>query len=160
MGDVRETLLPGVGVRHDFVTSWGLPLAVLIHHDGRREVLVYSKEDPDACSAVVKLTNDESRTLAELLGASQVVEQVGLVQHEIEGLSMEWVEVPAGSHADGRTIGEGAYRTRTGASVVAVLRNDEPIAAPGPDFQTVAGDTIVAIGTTEGLNTLRSIVRS
>lgn len=158
--DVRETILPGVGVRHDFTNEWGQPLAVLVHHDGRREMLVYAEDDPDACSAVVKLTPDESRTVAELLGASQVVEQVGLVQHEIEGLSMEWISVPAGVEADGNTIGASAYRTRTGASIVAVIRDDSPIAAPGPEFALRAQDTVVAIGTADGLNTLRSIIRS
>lgn len=159
MTDVRETILPGVGVRHDFTTAWGQPLAVLVHHDGRREVLVYSEDDPDASSATVKLTHDESRTMAELLGASQVAEQVGVVQHEIEGLSMEWITVPAGAEADGRTIAEGAYRTHTGASIVAVIRNDTPVAAPEPDFSLAADDTVVAIGTTDGLNTLRAIIR-
>ncbi|MGH1490148.1 MAG: cation:proton antiporter regulatory subunit [Acidimicrobiales bacterium] len=135
-------------------------MAVLVHHDGRREVLVYDENDPDACSSVVKLTVDESRTLAELLGASQVVEQVGLVTHEIEGLSMEWITIPAGSEADSTTIGDGAYRTKSGASIVAVLRNDVPITAPGPEFVLKADDTIVAIGTAEGLNTLRTVIRS
>ncbi len=159
MADVRETILPGVGVRHDFTNAWGQPLAVLVHHDGRRELLVYDEGDPDACSAVVKLTNDESRTVAELLGASTVTEQVGVVQHEIEGLSMEWITVPPGAEADGGTIGDGQYRTRTGASIVAVIRNDSPIAAPEPDFALQAADTVVAIGTAAGLNTLRSIIR-
>ena len=160
MADVRETILPGVGVRHDFTNAWGQPLAVLVHHDGRRELLVYSEGDPDACSAVVKLTNDESRTVAELLGASTVTEQVGgVVQHEIEGLSMEWISSPAGVEADGGTIGDGQYRTRTGTSIVAVLRDDTPIAAPPPDFTLQGGDTVVAIGTTDGLNSLRSIIR-
>ena len=50
MADVRETKLPGVGVRHEFTTADGTDIGVLVHHDGRREILVYDSDDPDACS--------------------------------------------------------------------------------------------------------------
>ena len=52
MADVRETKLPGVGVRHEFTTDDGTDLGVLVHHDGRREILVYDSDDPDACSSL------------------------------------------------------------------------------------------------------------
>ena len=36
MPEVRETLLPGVGVRHEFTTASGERVAVLTHRGGRR----------------------------------------------------------------------------------------------------------------------------
>ncbi|MEM7273296.1 MAG: cation:proton antiporter regulatory subunit [Actinomycetota bacterium] len=160
MHEVSETKLPGVGVRHEFTTEIGERLGVLVHHDGRRELLVYDRADPDACSSVIDLTHDDSRTLSELLGASQVVEEVSRVQHEIEGLAIEWIHVPAGGQAAGRSIGDGEYRTRTGASVVALIRGDTPIPAPGPERVLEADDTVVAVGTAEGLDALQELLRS
>ena len=158
MATVRETKLPGVGVRREFTTESGEDVAVLIHHDGRREILVYDTDDPDMCRTVVALTSDDTRTLNELLGARRVTEVVTAVQQEIEGLTLEWIQLSPGCFADGTTITDGAYRTRTGASVVAVQRDGETIPAPGPDFRFASGDLVVAVGTAEGLSTLRELM--
>jgi TrkA domain protein len=160
MADVNETVLPGVGVRHEFATADGDRVGVLVHRTGRRELIIYDHADPDACSALLQLTTDDSRTLAELLGASQVSEAVTAVQQQIEGLAIEWLEVDERSSAVGTTIADGMYRTRTGASVVAVIRGDTSIPAPGPDLAFEAGDMVVAVGTTQGLEQLRSLLRA
>ena len=83
MSEVLETQLPGVGVRHEFDTDNGQRIGVIVHRDGRREVVVYHHDDPDACSTVLDLTAASARTIAELLGASQVSETVAAVQHDI-----------------------------------------------------------------------------
>jgi K+/H+ antiporter YhaU regulatory subunit KhtT len=57
--------------------------------------------------------------------------------------------------AIGATIRDGEYRTRTGASIVAVIRGDQSVPAPDPEFDFQIGDTAVAVGTTEGLALLR-----
>lgn len=160
MAEVTETVLPGVGVRHEFTTQAGERVGVLVLRNGRREVLVYDRRDPDASTAPLHLTTDDSRTLAELLGASQVSETVTAVQQQIEGLAIEWLEVDPGSAAVGTTIAEGAYRTRTGASIVAVLRDGTSIPAPGPELAFQAEDVVVAVGTTTGLSQLRSLLHS
>lgn len=160
MAEVRETKLPGVGVRHEFTTETGYDLGVLVHHDGRREILVYDSDDPDACSSLVSLSSNDTRTVSELLGASQVTEAVAAVQQEIEGLAIEWFEISETSVAAGATIGDGMYRTRTGSSIVAVIRDGKSIPAPGPEFGLVAGDVVVAVGTVEGLAAMRELIRS
>jgi TrkA domain protein len=159
MAEVRETKLPGVGVRHEFTTGSGEQVGVLVYHDGRREILVYDTDDPDACSTMLSLSSEDTRTMSELLGASQVTEVVDAVQQELEGLVIEWLEVGEGSAACGKTIGDGAYRTKTGSSVVAVLREGQSIPAPGPEFAFDAGDVIVAVGTSEGVAALRQLIR-
>lgn len=160
MPEVSETPLPGVGVRHEFVTTGGERVAVLTHRTGRREVAVYDQPDPDACTTVLHLSPDDTRTLAELLGASPVSEAVAAVQQRIEGLSIDWVTVPASSRFVGATIGEGAFRTRTGSSLVAVVRGGATIPAPGPDQRFESGDVVVAVGTPEGLAQLRALLLS
>jgi TrkA domain protein len=159
MADVRETKRPGVGVRHEFTTDDGTDLGVLVHHDGRREILVYDSDDPDACSSRLRLSAADTRTVSELLGASRVTEAVAAVQQEIEGLAIEWIELDATSPAAGATIGDGMYRTKTGSSIVAVIRDGQSIPAPGPDFGLAAHDVVVAVGTTEGLATMRELIR-
>ena len=160
MPDVSETPLPGVGVRHEFVTAGGERIAVLTHRTGRREVAIYDRADPDAGTTVLHLSADDTRTLAELLGASPVSEAVSAVQQQLEGLAIDWVTIPAGSGIVGSTIGKGAFRSRTGASIVAVVRGNATLAAPGPDHRFESGDVVVAVGTTGGLAQLRALLVS
>lgn len=160
MAEVRETALPGVGVRHEFVAADGSEIGVLVHRDGRREVFVYEDDDPDECRAFIALTADDAQTLTELLGASRVTTAIAAVQQHVEGLTIEWITVDAASSSAGQSIGDGALRTRTGTSIVAVLRDEDPILAIGPDFVLQAGDVTVAVGTAEGVSTLRSLLTS
>ncbi len=158
MAIVRETKLPGVGVRQEFTTTSGIVVGVLQHHDGRHDVLVYDRDDPDQCTTILHLDDEDTRTLAELLGASQLTEGLGAVQQQVEGLAIEWIALPAASPAIGTTIGDGMYRTRTGASVVAVIRRGASVPAPGPEFAFDSDDTVVAVGTAENLASLRTLL--
>lgn len=158
MAEVTETQLPGVGVRHEFTTSAGERVAVLSHRSGRREVIAYDRDDPDAATTVLHLSREDTRTLADLLGATQVSEALTAVQQQIEGLAIDWITVPPTSPFAAATIAEGAFRTRTGASIVAVVRGDTTIAAPGPEHRFTVADVVVAVGTTEGLRQLRELV--
>ncbi len=158
MIEVQETHLPGVGVRHEFDTHGGERVGVIVHRDGRREVVVYDREDPDRCSTVLDLSADGARTMAELLGASQVSEAVAAVRHQLEGLAIEWIEIPSSSSVVGATIRDGEYRTRTGASIVAVIQHGNTVPAPDPEFEFGDADVAVAVGTVEGLANLRTLL--
>lgn len=158
MSNVSETRLPGVGVRHEFTTADGGAMAVIVHYDGRREIVSYDHDDPDACHSLVRLNEHDTQTLAEILGVSHVTERVDSIRQGIEGLALEWVEVEAGSPVVGASIGAGEYRTRTGASIVAILRGDVPVPAPNADFVLEAGDMVVAVGAPSGLTSLRSLL--
>lgn len=157
MTEVTETRLPGVGVRHEFTSAGGERLAVLVLRTGRREIAVYDRADPDVCTTVLHLSSDDTRTLAELLGGGMVSEAVSAVQR-LEGVTIDWIRIRERSPQVGATIGERQLRTRTGSSVVAVVRGDETLPAPGPDFVLEAGDVVVAVGTPEGLRQLRDLL--
>lgn len=159
MSEVTETQLPGVGVRFEFTTEDGERVGVLAHRSGRRELLVFDRTDPDTGRTVVHLGEDDARTLTELLGATQLSESVAAVQQRIESLSIEWITLPDGSAFAGATIGDGQLRTRTGASIVAVVRGDSTVPAPGPEFRFETGDVVVAVGTPEGLTKLRELLQ-
>jgi TrkA domain protein len=157
MPDVQETQLPGVGIRYDFVTSEGERIGVLVHRSGRRELLIYDREDPDACRAVVRLDPGDTRTLAELFGASHVSEQLAAMQ-QVEGLTIDWVTISPTAQAVGQTLRDAALRTETGVSIVAVVRGAETMPAPGPDFILEPGDTAVVVGTPEGIERLATLL--
>lgn len=158
MAEVRETKLPGVGVRHEFTTQEGNDVAVIVHRDGRREILAYDVDDPDLCHSLVTISETDTHRLAEILGVSHVTETVAEIRQEIEGLAIEWVELSEGSEFAGVSLRASSLRTRTGASVVAVMRGDDPIPAPGAEFVLEAGDVVVAVGTADGLTTLRTLL--
>ena len=159
MAEIRETLLPGVGVRHELTTAAGERLALLTHRTGRRELAIYDRDDPDVCRTLLHLSGEDTATLGELLGASQVSETVRRVQ-QLEGVAMDWITVDAASPSAGSTIADGQYRTRTGASIVAIIRGETTVPAPGPDVRLDGGDVVVAVGTPAGLEQLRSLLDS
>ena len=144
--EVFETPLPGIGVRHEFTTKSGERVGVVTRRDGRRELLIYDRWDPDTCRDSVELTSEEAATMVELLGGSRVTERLSDLRHEVEGLSVQWVTIEAGKGLAGRAVGEGQIRTRTGASVVAVIRGEDSIPGPGPDFRFEPGDVVLLMG--------------
>jgi TrkA domain protein len=156
--EVIETQLPGVGLRHEFTTAKGQRLGVLSLRDGRREIVLYDGEDPDASSTLLDLDAEDAQTLAELLGAVHIAEALVALQR-VQGIALDWFTVPADSQAIGRTIGEGQYRSRTGASIVAVVRAGRTIPAPGPEFAFEPDDAAVTVGTAEGVARLRELLQ-
>jgi TrkA domain protein len=156
--DIQETNLPGVGLRHDFTTRAGRQLGVVTHRTGRRDLLVYDREDPDACQEVVQLTEDEADALAELLWAARLVEHLAALTQRIEGLAIDWLPIRAGSPYAGREIADTQARSRTGVSIVAVLRAQTAFPAPTPSFDFQAGDTAVVVGTPAGVRALARLL--
>jgi TrkA domain protein len=155
---VEQTPLPGIGVRHDVVTSTGRRIGVVSHRNGRRDFVIYDRDDPDARLASIALTDDEAEALADILGASLMLGQLSGLREQAAGLLTEQIGVPAGSRFVGRPLGDAKIRTRTSASIVAVLRDREVIASPGPAFRFAAGDVVVVVGTREGLDAAGAIL--
>jgi TrkA domain protein len=158
MGDVSKTPLPGVGVRHDFTSRSGEHLGVISHRSGVKDLLVYDHDDPDSCSVVLRLEDDDVRTLADILGGSQVTEDVTRLQ-SIAGLTIDWIPVTGGSRCMGRRLADLGVYDDLGASIVAVVRGDETFASPGPDFTLIDGDTAVAVGTPDAVRRLFEVLR-
>lgn len=149
--DIEETRLPGVGLRHDLLTRQGGRLGVVSSRNGTRQVVIYDPEDPDAAKASVTLTADEGEILAELLGAPRIVERLARLNEQLDVLTTVDVPLAATSPYVDRTLGDTRTRTRTGASVVAVVRDAELHASPAPDFRFSAGDHVVVVGTDAGV---------
>jgi TrkA domain protein len=151
MAEIREVKLPGLGVRYEFTTQESKRVGVVSHRSGRKELYVAAPGDPDAFNRVLGLSDKDARTLAEMLGGSRVAEELAELQQQIEGLAIDWLPLRNDSPFVGRTIGDARIRTRTGVSVVAVLRGENAIPAPGPELGLEPGDYLVVVGTTRGI---------
>jgi TrkA domain protein len=74
------------------------------------------------------------------------------------GLVAERVQLPIGSRWNGRLLGDTQLRTRTGASIVAVLRGPDAVPSPRPAFRLAGGDTLIVVGTREGAGEAAAIL--
>ncbi|GGM24771.1 cation:proton antiporter regulatory subunit [Dactylosporangium sucinum] len=148
--DVQRTDLPGIGTSHVVTTGRGRRIGIVSHRSGRRDLVIYDTEDPDTSIVSVALSAGEANAVAEYLGTARIVEQLAEMQRQVAGLVTEQLVITPGSPYDGRTLGDTRARTRTGASVVAVVRGNEVIASPRPDFGLLARDLVVVVGTAAG----------
>lgn len=143
---IHETKLPGVGVQHDFETEEGPRVGVITHHTGRRDFLLFAKNDPDRCSSATTFTEQESQLLGELLGASQVVQTIGNIQQTIiGGLALDWIVV----HQDWSCVSATLSSLKiaeAGVQVVAIIRNESTIPDPSPNTILQSDDVILVVG--------------
>jgi TrkA domain protein len=119
---------------------------VIQHNDGQREIYVYRRGEEDP-RAVVRLDDDEARRLGAVLGGAyerpKIVDDLEMALGE---LLIEWVRVPDDSSAIGKTLAECAFRARTGVTIIAILREPEPVSGAQPGDVIQAGDTLVTVG--------------
>ncbi|MFD4985596.1 cation:proton antiporter regulatory subunit [Streptomyces sp. NPDC058374] len=151
----RRTALPGVGTRYDLETEAGRHLSVVVHHDGRRILAFHDPEDDDNCRDAAPLEPHEAAALVPLLTPGPVAH----LQHHMEiDLVTEHIPVTKRSPYAGRTLGDTQARTRTGASIVAVLRRTAAVPSPTPDFRFAIGDSLVVVGTREGVDAVAELI--
>ena len=122
------------------------------HHSGRRDLIVYDRDDPDRVVETVSMSIDEARSLGTLLGGPNIVERLDDLRQQIVGLEIAWLPISPNSPLAGRPLGESEMRTRTGVSIVALLRGETAIPAPGPDDVMLADDVAVVVGTDAGID--------
>lgn len=173
---VHRTTLPGVGIQYDVTTGDGHHLSVVAHNDGRRFIGLYDRDDPDTCRDTIPLDVDDAQAVARLLNPTRDTSITTRAEPEpppdLESdktnhltladlspqLVTEQLPITPKSPFSGRTLGETQARTRTGASIVAVLRRTGPIPSPGPEFRFATGDTLVVVGTREGADAVAAII--
>jgi TrkA domain protein len=157
--DVTEVLLPGVGLRYEFTNHEGDRVGIIAGRTGYFELVVYAGGDPDEARPVVRLNSEEADTVAEILGAPRIAERFADLTKEVPGLLSGQVEVRASSPYVNQPLGRTQARTRTGSSIVAIVRGADVIASPTPDQVLRAGDVLVVIGTRDGLAGVEQIVQ-
>lgn len=145
--DLRETRLPGVGTKFTLRLDVGGRLAIILHNDGKRELYFFrhaADEEPDA---VITLDDDEARQLGAVIGGAyerpKIVEDLEMALGELQ---IEWVPVPEDSPWIGHTLAESGFRAKTGVTVIAILREPEPVTGAQPTDVIQTGDTLVTVG--------------
>ena len=156
--DVKEVLLPGVGLRYEFDNSDGDRIGVVAKRTGDFEVVLYAAEDLDVAHPLFRLTNDEAEALAQILGAPRIAERFADLTREVPGLSAGQAVVRPGSPFVDRPLGDTGARTRTGASIVAIVREDEVLPSPGPQEVLRSADVLIVIGTDDGIASVEEIL--
>jgi TrkA domain protein len=145
--ELRETRLPGVGVKYSFSPAHGGRLALILHTDGLREIYFFRRTADEEPCAVIALDDDEARQLGAVLGGAyerpKIVEELEMALGE---LAIEWIPVPDGSPAIGNTLAECGFRARTGITIIAILREPEPVTGAQPTDVIQEGDTLVTVG--------------
>ena len=145
--DLKETRLPGVGVKYGFRIAQGGRLSVILHMDGQREIYYYRRTTDDEPTAVIELHDDEARQLGAILGGAyerpKIVEELEMALGELQ---IEWIPVPDSSPGIGMTLADARLRARTGVTIIAILRDPEPVSGAQPEDTIQRGDTLVAVG--------------
>ena len=147
--DVERIALPGIGLQHVFTTASGRRIGVITHRIGRRDLVVYRRDSPDTAAETVKLTTEEADGLAELLATTRIIERFAELERQVVGLVSDQIPIPVGSRYDGQPLAATQARSRTGASIVAVVRDQQVTASPRTDFVLRAGDVVVTVGSAD-----------
>ncbi|MGH3426895.1 MAG: cation:proton antiporter regulatory subunit [Mycobacteriales bacterium] len=148
--ELERSALPGIGLCHTFTTARGRRVGVISYYSGERDLVLYDADDPDSVVEEVQLSIEEAEGVADLLSVSRIVERLADLEQQTQVLVTRKIPIRAGSTYDGRLLGDTQTRTRTSASIVAVVRDGAVIASPRPDFRFEADDVVVVIGTAHG----------
>ena len=73
----------------------------------------------------------------------KIVEDLEMALGELQ---IEWIPVPEDSPWIGHTLAEAGFRARTGVTVIAILREPEPISGAQPSDTIERRDTLVTVG--------------
>jgi TrkA domain protein len=124
----------------------GERLAIILHTAGLREIY-YFRRGEDEPRAVIELDDDQARQLGAVIGGAyerpKIVEDLEMALGE---LHIEWVRVPDASPAIGQSLKDLAFRQRVGITIVAILREPEPVVGAQPTDVIQQGDTLVSVG--------------
>lgn len=141
---IREVELPGIGQKYTVETQAKGEVVIVRHRSGKREIYHFGpgQTTPDE---VIELTDNEAQQIGSILSqtAFEVDPSRELIMKE---LTIEWLLLPAGHRLTNQNLRDSAIRQQTGASIVAILRNEQAIINPDPDEVLQADDTLVVIG--------------
>ena len=126
--DLQETRMPGVGVKYTLRLHDGGRIAVILHNDGTREgVLVRTRARRRAArgNQPRRRRGPPARRCAR--GAYERPKIVDDLEMALGELQIEWIPVPDTSPWIGKTLAEAAFRALTGVTIIAILREPEPV---------------------------------
>lgn len=158
MSIVRESDLIGIGKKYQIETNAGDNMVVIIHDDGRRELYRFDEEENES-RCVMTLSDEESRQVAGIIGGlSYKPKALETVELALDDLLIEWYKVEKSDISTNKSIGELEVRQRTGASIIAAIKDGDTTINPGPDYIITQGTTLVVAGKRNHIRLLKEII--
>lgn len=155
---IKMADLRGIGKKLSLTTADDNKIVLVIHHSGKRELYFFEDADSDEADFSINLTANETREIgAQLLGATYQPVDIDKMKIFKKQLVMEWVELKSKSPIANKSISESKIRTKTGASIVAIVRGDDVIVSPEVDEVLLPGDTLMAAGKSEQITSFESL---
>ena len=141
---VRNLVYPefeaGLEMTRQALLQLGLPVQEVHQYtEPLRQEFLQQEEDAD--NQVLQ----QYKTLAQLRSAEQ-------------SFDLQWFSVQAGSVLLGQSLAEAQIRTRTGVSVVGVLRGGSIASNPGPEFRLQKKDMVAVIGSSQARASFNSLL--
>lgn len=96
--------------------------------------------------------------ICKLDTGGQSIQMLNALRRASEALEIDWLVIPEQSSVHGQTIQSLDVRRRTGASIVAVIRDGKIISNPGPDHTFGIGERIAILGTQEQRQSLSLLI--
>jgi TrkA domain protein len=155
--DIVSRVLPGIGVCQEVGLRNGRRIGIVTRRNGQRELVLYDEEG-DGAADTIAMSDDEANAIAEILGAPQLTVRLAMLQRQADELIVEQLPVPPDSPFGDRPLGDTQARTRTGASIVAILRHGAALPSPAPDFVLHTGDLVVTVGTQDAVDQVARIL--
>ncbi len=154
---IYESDLPGVGKKFEIDLDDDSTLVIVIHNTGKREVFLREGEADSA--KLFEMTDQMARQIGSILeGAYFQPIATDTTETMLDDDSLiEWIKVVEDSELVGRTLEAIDFRNVTGASVVAIQREEDTESNPGPNTVIEAGDTLIILGQRETCRRVESL---
>lgn len=154
---IYESDLPGVGKKFEIDLDDEATLVIVIHNTGKREVFL--REGEADSEKLFETTDQMARQIGTILeGAYFQPIATDTTETMLDDDSLlEWVKVVENSEIVGQTLESLDFRNATGASVVAIQRDDDTESNPGPETVIEADDTLIILGTRDACQRAESL---
>ncbi|KJD44220.1 cation:proton antiporter regulatory subunit [Paenibacillus terrae] len=146
--DIRESILPGIGIKYRIDAENGDRLVIIIHDDGRRELYHFDYEDLEQSISMTTLSDQEARLVASIIGGmTYKPKQLESVEMTFDDFIIEWYRVEPHYASVGKSIGELDVRQNSGATVIAIVeKKGNKYVNPGPEVIIREDATVVVVG--------------
>lgn len=144
---LRSLNLPGVGTKYEIETEKGDTVAIFFTKTGTIQMYTLQKGCNTPSAAVMSPV--EARRLGNILTGAIIEADKESVEIAFSALAdlrvtIHTFNIPSG--ISGKTIEDLQIRAKTGATVIAVCRQDKNIINPPPSFVFEGGDAVLVIG--------------
>ncbi|MFK4342126.1 MULTISPECIES: cation:proton antiporter regulatory subunit [unclassified Paenibacillus] len=146
--DIRESILPGIGIKYRIDAENGDRLVIIIHDDGRRELYHFDYEDLEQSISMTTLSDQEARLVASIIGGmTYKPKQLESIEMTFDDFIIEWYRVEPHYASVGKSIGELDVRQNSGATVIAIVeKKGNKYVNPGPEVIISEDATVVVVG--------------